>query len=136
MKVSEILAHPVESFRTAPIALLGVAASSGMSALMIEVASDVQGSDEVLTLGTAGFTAALALRGIYLTSRSFKLRDRLENSLATNGFNDRIFATTTPDWCTRQTALVACEQFDKASDYQALCEQYEDQSKFTSIPQI
>lgn len=136
MKTSELLLHPVDSFRTAPVPLTLAAGWSAMTAVMVDVAQEMHRNDEVLGLATAGVTAALALRGIYLSTRSFRLRGRLENSLETTGFNDRIFTTTTQDWCTRQTALVACEQYDEAASYQDLCDRSKEGAKFTSLPQL
>lgn len=103
---------------------------------MVETALQADGNAEAMAWGTAGATALLAVRGLQLAARSFRLRERLEDSLAEQGYNERIFATTIPDWCTRQTAIVACEQFDAVAAYTQLCEQSTEDAHFTWLPQI
>lgn len=103
---------------------------------MARTAFEVENNVEAFSWGMAGVSALLAVRGIHLAKQSFELRDRLENSLEERGFNERIFDRTTKDWCTRQTAIVACEEFDAVQQYDELRAQNQDDAKFVWLPHI
>ncbi len=116
MQGREVFAHPIRSFRTAP---LGYAVTGFVSIPTSESLLDPN-------VGSYNFLAALAVEaaGVYaggwLAARQFRLRTRLEASFEAHGFDERIVETTAEEWCARQTTLVTCEQYGARQD----CEEY------------
>jgi hypothetical protein len=63
-----------------------------------------------------------ALSGIVFAAKKFRLKQRLEKSVAEDGYDNRNFKTTIPEWCDRQTARVVAKNNGHLDDYIALCE--------------
>jgi hypothetical protein len=71
--------------------------------------------------------------GIAIIGKQYQLRWRLEDICRKRGYSDRAFQLTTKEWCDRQTARMAADKHGKLPEYEALCERYRDQSRFTNI---
>jgi hypothetical protein len=117
MKVSEIARHPIRSFRTAPFGGFIVASQfPGMIGEAMAICDqNYLEAAGLLPISVAGLTI-----GGLVMAKQFRLRDRIETSLETHGFDERVIQKTRGEWCARQTALVACEAFD----LRAQCEAY------------
>jgi len=67
-----------------------------------------------------------SVAGAAIMARQFKLKRRLDNSISEQGYQDRIFETTIPSWCNRQTARTVAKRHGHLDDYIALCESNKD----------
>jgi hypothetical protein len=129
------LAHPYESFRTAPIGMSFATAGIGeMVIAATAVAESAPGRPLAEALGVLAVDAAGTLCGAWMTRRQFRLRERLEDSLERRDYDNRIFEPTTQEWCNRQTARVVLEDTDAIDSYEALCETQADNAELKWLP--
>jgi len=74
-----------------------------------------------------------SLVGVAISAKQFKLRNRLEKSVAEHGYDDRAFEKTIPEWCDRQTARVVAKNYGNLDDYVALCESNNDRMSLPNL---
>ena len=108
-KIRAGLKYIVDFYRTSPI---------GETLFLIN-AGQIPFNDNpfLISMGIFG-----SLVGVAITTKQFKLRHRLESSVSKQGYNDKIFKTTIPEWCDRQTARVVAKNCGNLDDYVALCD--------------
>lgn len=132
------LRHPIETVRTAPFgsALMGIQ----IPAIAYNVRNALESyspESTATSLAAASLCiGALVVARCNLVERQLNLKERLKGSIEREGFNDRILAPTTDEWCNRQAARVACEKFDMLAEYVELCDSRADTAKLTFIPHI
>lgn len=136
MSAPNILRHPIEAFRTAPTPCIGTTVSVGAAAMLASVTPEAEGYIQNVGWSVVAGNIAMAGIGIRLGMRHFSLRHRLERILERGGFDERAMATTTSDWCTRQVARVACENYGHLDKYKTLQEQNSEDAKFSWLPHI
>ena len=130
------LKHPIETFRSVPVQCTGMAISSGSVAIVVATSETHIAPPNAFELkGLALNIGLLALQSVVAKGK-LKLRDRLETTLDQYGFDERAMNLTTSTWCTRQTALVACENNGFSSEYKALCARNSDGASLTWVPHI
>lgn len=71
---------------------------------------------------------------IMVTRRQFKLKNRLEESISEDGYEDEVMKKTIPTWCNRQTAGVVAEKLGKREQYKELCKKNKKKMEFKYIP--
>ena len=116
MSFKENLRHPIESFRTAPVALTTTSFWLGNTILSGTVATESIADNfniPGIAVGAllAGSSLVCARDAAKNVGKRFKRRKQAEEALERNGFNSRIMGAYTTFWCDQQTAIVACEQF-------------------------
>ena len=136
MQTPDILRHPIESFRTAPIQFIGSSLTIGMAAALAPITTEAEGYTQAIGWSVVAGNIAISALGIKLGKKQFELRNRLERILETGGFNERAMATTTSEWCTRQVARVACENYGYLEEYKELENETSEDAKFRWLPHI
>jgi hypothetical protein len=91
---------------------------------------------KVLLIGGAAMCVGVSALQSEGAERQLNLRDQLEKNIASHDYQDRFFASTTEEWCNRQTATVICQKNGVLDKYQQLCEELQDSAKFTWVPHI
>lgn len=138
MSVHEKL--PLQEFRIAPFgySVVGLGLGSGLSLLGLTcINHEVDSGLRALTAGmTVANMAVNTVLGRGLIKKQRSLHRRLETSVAQNGYDERIFATTTDEWCSRQTARLVCEAAGVLPQYEALCEERRQTAALTHIPHL
>lgn len=131
---------PLKEFRIAPLGHSLIAYGVGCSALSIGLVCINQEANPTINAITVGVAAASIVGNVVFGSRLIKrqqsLYRRLEASLAQDGYNERIFAVTTDEWCNRQTARIVCEAAGVLPEYEELCEARRDTAALTHIPHL
>lgn len=69
-----------------------------------------------------------------LASNQQRLRRRLEELYAQQGYSDRLFKATTREWCDRQVGRVVAANHGHLGDYVRLCEENKKDSSLTWLP--
>lgn len=124
-----VLDSSIELIRTDPIGFAGVGIGTHLAtnSLMVD-----QGSSVPEIMASSGLLLAVAsLKHIF---ELVSFRERLEDKISRIGFEPRLLAKTTGEWCTRQAAVVACEKFDKKSEYALLVKK--ENGSFSWLPHI
>lgn len=131
---------PLKEFRTAPFGYSLIAFGVGNGALFLALTSTNQEADPTLSAITVGASVVGILANIVfgkrLVKRQQSLYTRLENSVAQNGYDERVFAVTTNEWCNRQTARVVCEAAGVLPEYEQLCEARKATAELTYLPHL
>ncbi|HET7301957.1 MAG TPA: hypothetical protein VFI74_01345 [Candidatus Saccharimonadales bacterium] len=148
MNLQRALAHPIESFRTAPVwttkaALGGLLLTGSIYAggVLLESGEDIIEKTVVSTLfganaATLGYSIKNDLKAI---AYYHNVRDSAEAAFARRGGYSEAYASRTLGlWCGRQATLVACEQFgeDAAQQYRALVAANRNEIALGMIPHI
>ena len=128
--------HPVKSMRTAPLGT-GFLGIFGFEIILnaSELRTDNTAIMAIGALATAVEVTGLGLGGA-LIRRQISLKQRLEDSIERHGYEERIFAQTTDEWCTRQTARVVAEDNGVLDQYKELCEQRTSTAQLAFLPHI
>lgn len=133
------LRHPIETFRTAPVQLSGLALEVGIVGLLAYTIESTEGSPlPTNTVEATAYAANIAMgivNGIY-AGKNIALRNRLEASLERTRFNERAFSVTTETFCGRQAARIACENYDVLPEYEAVCDQNSSKAQLMWVPHI
>ncbi len=109
-KIKAGLEYIADFYRTAPIPETIFLTSAGVIPFFY---------DEPLSMGVHIINSLIC---VAFTAKQFKLRCRLENSISEHGYDERIFETTIPEWCDRQTARVVAKKYGNLDDYVTLCD--------------
>ena len=136
--MKRFLRSPIEAFRTAPVPLT-VTAITCLGALTLSVRGAVEPSgtpNNAVEWGIAAYCVGATVLNAVLAREKFELRDRVEEILQRDGFNDRVMAVTTPTYCGRQAVRIACENTDYMEEYAKLCEEKAGESLHTWLPHI
>lgn len=126
--MNEAIKRATDTLRATPFGLSALAlhvAGTGV------IAAEAGMNDRSYVAAAVGIAASS-----FLIFRQARLIHRLEDTIERQGYNDRIFALTTPAWCDRQTARVVCQNAGVLPQYEELCEQNSDTARFTYIPHI
>lgn len=136
--MTNVFKRSLDSFRAAPLGFALVAAGSGIpfgyEAFMSAVTDNGANVVDALVM-TPPASLWVAMGGL-LISRQLKLKHRLEASVERVGYTDRAFATSTDEWCCRQTARVVCKNADALSEYAELCESKSETARLKWLPHI
>lgn len=131
---------PLQDFRVAPLGYGLVAYGIGTMALTTGLVRANQQADPMLSSLTVEIAAAglafSTLFGAKLIKNQQALYQRLEASIERTGYNDRIFALTTDEWCSRQTARIVCEAAGVLPQYEQLCDERQETAAYTYVPHI
>ncbi len=131
MQNRDMLLHPVETFRTAPYGS-SMTAFSGLYAAWVSCAFD-GGERNSFLAGSALF----AMYGLWMTSRQIKLRNKIEKHIARFGYEDRVMAATTSEWCARQTVMVVLEDSPEiTARYAQLCQERSEEAQLKMLPHV
>ena len=120
-KIKAGLEYIADFYRTAPL---------GETIFLMNVGLIPLDYDEPIALGINIFGS---LTGVALTAKQFELRQRLENLVSKQKYNDRAFETTIPEWCDRQVARVVAKKYGNLDDYVALCESNKDKMSLPNL---
>jgi hypothetical protein len=131
----DLLRNPVETLRTAPVHLAIMPLNFAASVLCVEEALRVNSVPTTLMEWVAAVANIAAIPyGGKVALGNISLRDRLESSLAENGFTEERFERTTIAYCSRQAARVACANYGHLDDYKKLCEKNENDQQHRMLP--
>jgi hypothetical protein len=137
MSRKEAFMHPIETIRTAPYGSAAVIFQSFMgSAAIYEFDHFDSPFAKAAALGMIAISALGGTMGAKLVGEQLELKERLEGIMDRRGYNDRIMAERTDEWCDRQTARVVCEKYDVLDQYEQLCEERKESAKFSWVPHI
>jgi len=148
MNLQRALAHPIESFRTAPIwttkAALGGLLLAGNVYAGVATLEDGEDILETAVVGALFSTSAATLgysikNDLKAIAYYHNVRDSAEAAFARRGGYSEAYASRTLGlWCGRQATLVACEQFgeDAAQQYRALVAANRNEIALGMIPHI
>lgn len=82
----------------------------------------------------AGELAVAAFFGGALALRQFRQRNRIKETIEQYGFEPRMMARTTPEWCSRQTVRTVLRRTGHLEEYKQLCEERKDRAKLGWLP--
>lgn len=137
--MGERLGKAVEAVRTAPYGFSSMSANVLAAAGAVVAANMNMGLPdtalEAAVYGNIGLgaTVGAAWSGRQVV-RQFRTRQRVEDVLDGQGFDEVALSNTTDEWCTRQAARVACENAGELHQYEDLCEQRRDSARFRWLP--
>lgn len=129
----------IREFRVAPLgySFVGFGVANGLGILALECISEPDPQKTITRAGLAiGLVAAYAFSGGRLVKRQHALHDRLESSIERHGYDERVFAVTTDEWCNRQTARVVCEAAGVLPQYEQLCNERQETATHAYVPHI
>ena len=100
MSRKEVIMHPIETIRVAPLGCAAIAFFTSMgSATMYEFVHSDNLPVKVVALGTAAISAFGEVMGAKLVGEQMVLKERFEGIMDRRGYNDRIMAERTDEWC-------------------------------------
>jgi hypothetical protein len=124
-----IFRRSLDNVRTAPFGLSLI--GGGAIGPLVEL---VHNGPEVTDLSSAPVPLITMAYGAAFVARQFKLRRRLEATVEQHGYDDRVFSTTTSEWCARQTSRVVCRNSGDLIAYTALCKKNEETAQLAWLP--
>lgn len=131
MKNNNIVSRVFDIVRSAPLGLGLLAISAALPVYELAHGDPVGAAALAVSFSPIGIRAGGALAG-----RQIALKSRLERSIDRLGYRERIMATTTDQWCDRQTARVVCGASGHLQAYQELCERNSETAELTWLPHI